>query len=263
MLLYGQSLFGRAFQPDYVLPGLPAGCVGVISGDAGVGKTFFALQLAVATASTNNNAFAESLGLTRDQRGVPTLYVGGHDSREILHYRLALIRQAFCPQEMPDRLAVYAPKPNGMPIQPDYDTFSFSDVEEAIGTPRLVIVDLFEPPPAYPDPEAEADPTKAPYEHPHHNVLFDDMPRYLAKLTPGAAIIYVAGPSDLPRFVASARALDIVLKRPDDASTRASVVEVSGVTLYARPTWLDPAASTTYTRSPTGVLSPRAAPAHS
>jgi len=77
----------REDQPDleYILPGLPAGSVGGIIGTGGVGKSMFALQLAMAIAGGHNQ-----LGLGSLSTG-PVIFLSAEDPIHILLRRVHLL----------------------------------------------------------------------------------------------------------------------------------------------------------------------------
>lgn len=90
---------------DFVLPGLPVGAVGSIVGSGGVGKSFFALQLAVAVATGQTWAYdlLSGPGETPAKRApAKVALVLGEESREMAILRLHQIveHQAGTSREM-------------------------------------------------------------------------------------------------------------------------------------------------------------------
>ena len=75
---------------DYVLPSLPAGCVGILSGPGGAGKSMLALQLMFSVAAGNGCDFSLGSG-SWQQPTMPAgkaVYLSIEDSMVILHSRL-------------------------------------------------------------------------------------------------------------------------------------------------------------------------------
>lgn len=75
---------------DFVLPSLPAGAVGVLSGAGGTGKSLLALQLMFAVAAGKECDFSLSAGAWQkpDMMPAKTVYLSIEDPIEILHTRL-------------------------------------------------------------------------------------------------------------------------------------------------------------------------------
>jgi hypothetical protein len=78
-----QVAFSESPRPiDFVLPGLPVGCVGALVSPGGAGKSMLALQLAIQIAGG-----PDWLELGKLERG-SVLYLPAEDPRPVLHHRL-------------------------------------------------------------------------------------------------------------------------------------------------------------------------------
>lgn len=79
-----RSAFAEPPKPlDFVLPGLPVGCVGALVSPGGVGKSMLALQLAMQISGG-----PDWIGLGNLGRGAAVLYLPAEDPWPVLHQRL-------------------------------------------------------------------------------------------------------------------------------------------------------------------------------
>lgn len=122
---------------DYVLPGLPRGCVGGLVGPGGVGKSTFALRIA---AEICTGPFWDYLIPGMPQVVGDVLYVSVEDPEFIIQQRIDVLMEDL-PIEQQDelfeRLRVWIPSPGFDICQKE---FFQSIVEQAKGV-RLIVVD--------------------------------------------------------------------------------------------------------------------------
>ena len=132
----------RAFENeptplDFIWPGFLAGTVGALFAPGATSKSFFALQVGIAIASS-----ADMLGLGVERTG-RVVYLGLEDREDILHHRAHAIGQRLSPEareaaaERFDILFLYG---DGLDIMANDDSTAI--VEYCAGS-RLIIVDTF------------------------------------------------------------------------------------------------------------------------
>lgn len=105
-LLDLKSLISTKPKPlDYVLPSFPAGCVGVLSGAGGTGKSMLALQLLYMVAAGNGCDFSLQSGAWQQPENTPSkvILLSAEDTENIVHHRMHAIHEYFNRDEIRSR----------------------------------------------------------------------------------------------------------------------------------------------------------------